>query len=69
VYQLAWSADSRMLVSSSRDATLKLWEAATGSMKLDLPGHEDEVFAVDWAPSGGRVASGGKDTQTRIWRQ
>lgn len=34
----------------------------------DLPGHADEVYAVDWAPSGDRVASGGKDKALRIWQ-
>ncbi len=28
---------------------------------LDLPGHSDEVFAVDWSPDGEKVASGGRD--------
>jgi WD40 repeat protein len=28
---------------------------------IDLPGHQDEVYAVDWAPDGQRVGSGGKD--------
>ena len=27
----------------------------------DLPGHQDEVYAVDWSPDGQKVGSGGKD--------
>ncbi|TVY75932.1 Ribosome assembly protein [Lachnellula suecica] len=34
----------------------------------DLPGHQDEVYAVDWSPDGQRVGSGGKDKAVRIWR-
>ena len=41
VYQVAWSADSRMLVSSSKDSTLKVWK--DNKIMLDLPGHSDEV--------------------------
>lgn len=26
VYQVAWSSDSRLLVSASKDSTVKLWE-------------------------------------------
>ncbi|MEQ2183665.1 hypothetical protein GOODEAATRI_000427 [Goodea atripinnis] len=38
VYQVAWSADSRLLVSGSSDSTLKVWD----------------VYAVDWSPDGQR---------------
>ena len=63
-----WSPDSRFLVSGSKDTTLKVWEVAGKRLKEDLPGHQDEVFAVDWSAEGGKVASGGKDKAVRIWR-
>lgn len=43
VYQVAWSADSRLLVSGSSDSTLKVWDIRTGKLNIDLPGHADEV--------------------------
>lgn len=43
VYQVAWSADSRLLVSGSSDSTLKVWDIKTGKLNIDLPGHADEV--------------------------
>lgn len=69
VYQVAWSADSRLLVSGSSDSTLKVWDIKTGKLNMDLPGHADEVYAVDWSPDGQRVASGGKDKCLRICRR
>jgi ribosome assembly protein 4 len=54
--QVAWSADSRLAVSGSRDSTLKLWEVRTRKVLVDLPGHADEVFSVDWSPDGGSIA-------------
>ena len=139
VYQVAWSADSRLFVSGSKDSTLKarmprpdtllaglfglsgmrvwrvgkqrpevtcmsvaacrlfgkstsyrvqagtgmgtrtlkvgfawgaqVWEVASRKLKLDLPGHADDVFTVDWSPDGASVASGGRDQVLRIWRQ
>ncbi|CDJ44701.1 Whole genome shotgun assembly, allelic scaffold old set, scaffold old scaffoldA_2039, related, partial [Eimeria tenella] len=68
VYQLAWAADSRLLLSGSGDSTLKVWDAEQQRLKEDLPGHADEVYAIDWAPNGGAAASGGKDRMLRIWR-
>ncbi|CAD7676257.1 unnamed protein product [Nyctereutes procyonoides] len=69
VYQIAWSADSRLLVSGSSDSTLKVWDVKAQKLAADLPGHADEVYAVDWSPDGQRVASGGKDKCLRIWRR
>lgn len=61
MYQVCWSSDSRQVLSGSKDTTLKVWELKTGKMKQELPGHSDEVYAVDWSPAGDKVASGGKD--------
>lgn len=38
-----------------------VWSLKTKKLLEELPGHADEVYAVDWAPDGSRVASGGKD--------
>jgi len=43
VYQVAWSADNRLLVSGSADSTLKVWDIPSKKLMIDLPGHEDEV--------------------------
>jgi hypothetical protein len=43
VYQIAWSSDSRLLVSASKDSTVKVWDAKTRKLAMDLPGHADEV--------------------------
>ena len=68
VYQVSWSADSRLLLSGSKDSTLKIWEIRTKKLKQDLPGHADEVFAVDWSPDGEKVVSGGKDRVLKLWK-
>ncbi len=67
MYRVAWSADSRLLVSGSKDTTLKVWDVKKCKLLFDLPGHADEVYAVDWSPNGEKVASGSKDQRLRIW--
>ena len=44
VYQVAWSADSRLLCSGSSDSTLKVWDIKQKKLLIDLPGHADEVL-------------------------
>ena len=46
MYQIAWSADSRLLCSGSSDSTLKVWDMKTKKLLYDLPGHADEVRAT-----------------------
>lgn len=55
-------------MTASKDTTLKVWSMASCKLTVDLPGHQDEVYAVDWAPDGKRVGSGGKDKAVRLWR-
>lgn len=48
---------------------MKIWDAKTKQRRHELPGHADEVFSVDWAIHGDKVASGGKDRVVKIWRR
>ncbi|KAL6327822.1 hypothetical protein AAG906_026495 [Vitis piasezkii] len=48
VYQISWSADSRLLLSGSKDSTLKVWDIRTHNLKQDLPGHEDELWCSSY---------------------
>lgn len=68
VYRVAWSADSRKLLTGSSDTTLKVWDITNQKLLRDLPGHEDEVYAIDWSPIGSPAASGGKDQKVRLWK-
>lgn len=73
-YQVCWSADSRLLASASKDSTVKVWSSrvghADGPAKPNalhtLPGHADEVFALDWSPMGDIMASGGRDRVIKL---
>ncbi|CAK9181715.1 unnamed protein product [Ilex paraguariensis] len=64
VYQI-----SRLLLSGSKDSTLKVcvWDIRMQKLKQDLLGHADEVFTVDWSPYGEKAASGGKDRVLKLW--
>jgi WD40 repeat protein len=67
VVQVCWSADSRIVVSASKDSTIKLWNFRTKKMLTELPGHADEVYSLDWSPDGESIVSGGKDRVLKMY--
>jgi WD40 repeat protein len=80
---LAWSPDGTLLAAASAAGGITLFEAATGTVKHVLPGHENGANALAWMPSavGGALrpeasrdkpaptvlATGGQDGCVRFW--
>ena len=54
-------------MTGSKDSTVKIWDVKKMKLMFDLPGHSDEVYAVDWSPDGDKAASGSKDHVLRFW--
>jgi tricorn protease-like protein len=66
VSKAAFSPDSRVLATCSRDHTVRLWQVDGGTCR-ELRGHTDEVFAVAFHPDGRRLATGGRDQAVWLW--
>jgi WD40 repeat protein len=68
VNSLAFSADSKLLITAGNDRTLRLWEVP--SMKQVGPpftGHVGRVFGVAFSVDNRTVASGGEDGCAILW--
>jgi len=67
VVRLAFSRDSRRLVTASHDGTARVWDPATGREVRIFSEHTAKVSAVAFSPDGEHVASGSWDETVRVW--
>jgi WD40 repeat protein len=68
VNSVAYSPDGMIVASGSSDATVRLWNVATGQ-QIGRPLKADTyaVNSVAFSPDGKIVASGGNDGTVRLW--
>ena len=67
VVSVNFNSDGTLLVSGSRDNTVRLWDVATRMLKATLTGHEGTVNSVDFSPDDTMVASGSNDNSVGLW--
>ena len=66
VFCVAFSPDSSLLASASRDTTVRLWDVATRKQRSILR-HPDAVQSLAFSPDGKLLATAGKDGNVRVW--
>ncbi|OAX44594.1 WD40 repeat-like protein [Rhizopogon vinicolor AM-OR11-026] len=65
---VAFFNDSRRVVTSSADKTVRIWDVQKGTLVgKPFEGHQGGVWSVAVSPDDGRIASGGEDKIIIIW--
>ncbi|MEO1428006.1 MAG: WD40 repeat domain-containing protein [Cyanobacteria bacterium J06633_8] len=67
VSSLAMTKDTKILVSASKDKTIKIWHLKTGELIRTLKGHEDGVCTVALSKDEQIIASGSADNTIKLW--
>src|SRR5581483_3992969 len=67
VLGVEFSPDGKLLVSCSRDKTIKFWDPRTGTLLRTLTEHTGDVYDAVFSPKGDLLASGGRDKVIRLW--
>ncbi len=67
VHRAAFSPSGSQVVTVSRDATVRLWNADTGGQTAVLEGHAGSVNDVSISDDGSQVVTASDDRTARIW--
>jgi len=64
---VAFSSDSKYVLSGDSNGEVKLWDVQTGKEIRDFSGHSDIVESVAFSPNSKYVLSGSRDRQVKLW--
>ena len=61
------SPNQKMIASCAADATIRVWDSATGKHLNTFEGHLAGISTLAWAPDSKTIASGSDDKSIRLW--
>lgn len=64
---LDFTRDGKTLLSSSRDETVKVWDARSGKLLRTLTEHAGDVYGVVYSPDERLLATCSQDKTIRLW--
>src|SRR5262249_54596409 len=64
---IAFSPNGTVLAADAEDATVRLWDMATGKIQNALPGHDGPISSLMFSENGKNLVSGSEDKTIRFW--
>jgi WD40 repeat protein len=63
----AFSPDGRFVLTASQDATVRIWDVASGLPVSQPLKHRAEVSHAAFSPDGRRIVTASRDHTARVW--
>lgn len=67
IHTVSYSSNGSYIASGGVDGSVRVWNAQTGVLQIELKGHIGSVRSVSFSPDSRRIVSGGDDGMVRIW--
>jgi COMPASS component SWD3 len=67
VSSLVFSPLGNLIISGSKDNTIKFWDIVSGLCIKTISSHLGEVTSVEMSPDGTQLLSSSKDNSNRLW--
>ena len=64
---MSFSPDANLILSSSDDKSVKLWDVATLKFKSSYIGHTNWVTTSEFSSDMTAIVSGGEDKKVMVW--
>jgi WD40 repeat protein len=67
IYSIDFSPDGKLLVSTSNDETVKIWNVETGKINKLLSGHQYATVFARFSPDGKYLVTASYDMTAKLW--
>jgi WD40 repeat protein len=64
---IAFSPDSKTIISGGFDKTVRIWDVATGKLRYPILQHDAPISSLTFSPKGETIASGSQDGIIKLW--
>ncbi len=74
IHDVAWSPDGSSVATAGSDNMVQFWDPSTGTRRMVIAAHDDDVSTLAFSPDGQYLATGAggwdatDDSSIRIWR-
>ncbi len=66
IRSVCFSPDAKYLATGAEDKMIRIWDIQRKKVKWALPGHDQDIYSLDWSRDGRYVVSGSGDRTVRV---